>query len=102
MYDVTDAIKKAYKPFDVVICKSGSVGFIQEVNVNPCQDKIENQLSYAVCWIFGKETKHAWWRHEELQVQCNLFVKIAECMCHPFGGNEEFVGKVIFGGRDEC
>ena len=102
MYDTTDAIKKAFKPFDVVTCKGGSVGFIQEVNINGCQNELRWQLSYAVNWIVGKETKHAWWEHEELTYHCNLFVEIAQAMCHPFGTSEEFVAKLFSAPPQAC
>lgn len=95
MYDTTEAVKKAYKPFDVVTCADGSVGFIQEVSINGSQSHIKHQLSYAVHWFVGEETKYAWWDHEELSLHCNLFVEIAKTMCHPFGSNKEFVSKLF-------
>lgn len=95
MYDTTEAIKKAYKPFDIVSCKGGSVGFVQEVNINASQDDIRWQLSYSVHWLVGKETKGAWWEHDELKPHCNLFVEVSKAMCHPFGTNKAFVDKLF-------
>lgn len=81
----------AHKPFDIVTNKKGDVGFIQEVSANSCQDKPKHQIRYAVCWIVGSEYKHAWFYHEELTPHGNLFVKIAECACHPMGHNDRNV-----------
>ena len=102
MYDTKGAIEKAYKPFDVVTCENGSVGFIQEVSINACQQTTDGQLSYAVHWIVGKETKHAWWDHEELTPHCNLFVEVSKAMCHPFGNNEQFVAKLFSAPPQAC
>lgn len=89
MNKITDeTLINAYKPYDIVTDEKGNVGFIQEVNLNECQDEPKHQISYAVEWIVGKGNKHAWFKHEELTKHCNLFVKIAQASCHPFGGNE--------------
>ena len=95
-YLITDkTISDAYQPFDVVTNKNGDVGFVQEVSCNECQDDPKWQISYAVCWVVGNENKHAWWRHKELKKHCNLMFKIAENMCHPFGGNDRFVERIF-------
>lgn len=89
MYEVKKStLEWAYKPFDIVTNEEGDVGFIQEVSVNSCQDEPEHQISYAVKWIVGHETKHAWFNHDELTYHCNIFIKIAESACHPMGRNE--------------
>jgi hypothetical protein len=94
MYDTSEALQKAYKPFDVVTNKKGDVGFIQEVSINRCQPSINSQLSYAVNWFMGND-KHAWFDHDELTVLCNLFVKIAESTCHPMDNNKKHVSQLI-------
>lgn len=95
MYNTDAAIAKAYRPFDVVVCEGGSIGFIQEVNINSCQPNIEHQVSYAVHWFIGEETKHAWWDHHELRRHCNIFVEISKCVTHPFGSNAQYVEKLL-------
>jgi len=88
---VSEVTKKtltwAYKPFDIVTDKNGDVGFIQEVNVNECQDMPDDQISYAVNWLVGNGLRFAWFRHNELTYHCNLFVKISESACHPHSMN---------------
>ncbi len=92
MYEIKqETLNNAYKPFDVVTNKNGDVGFIQEVSVNDCQDEPSRQISYAVNWLVGDEYKHACFDHEELTLHCNIFVKIAEIACHPFGDNSSKV-----------
>ena len=88
-------LKKAYKPFDVVSDENGNVGLIQEVFVNECQDSFDAQISYAVKWLVGDATKHAWYAHCELKLHCNLFVVIAECACHPMSNNSKHVQKLF-------
>lgn len=87
MYNTDEAFKKAYKPYDIVSDQNGNVGFIQEVSINSGQVTPECQLSYAVNWLYGNNSKHAWFSHKELTVHCNLFVKIAEISTHPMGHN---------------
>jgi len=84
--------KSAHKPFDIVTDKNGNVGFIQEVNIN-CD---QNDVTYAVQWLIGYGGKIAWFEHDELTSHCNVFIKVAECACHAFGGNKKNV-KDIFG-----
>jgi len=91
----TETLSWAYKPFDVVTDKKGNVGFIEEVNVNECQDEPKEQISYAVNWLTGKETKNAWFDHSELESHCNLLIKIAERTCHPMGNNSNYVKRLI-------
>lgn len=86
-----DLLQKAYRPYDIVDDMRGSVGFIQEVDLNDSQDNPRHQLSYAVCWLAGKNTKHAWFEHEELRFHCNLFEMIAKASSHPFGNGERSV-----------
>lgn len=88
MYSVTDdTIKWSYKPYDLVEnLDDGSIGFIQEVNINECQVTPNEQISYAVEWMIGPCTKHAWFKHDELKKHCNIFQKIAEASCHGAGG----------------
>lgn len=95
MYQVTEeTLKEAYKPFDIVSDSNGSVGFIREVSVNSCQPD-GHQISYAIEWLFGSTVKVAWFDHSELKRHCNLMLKIAEGLCHPFGNNKEYVSKLI-------
>lgn len=95
MYKVEDkTIIEAYKPFDVVTSKEGSVGFIQEVNVNNCQEHPASQISYSVNWLIGHD-RSAWFNHDELERHCNLFVEIAKCACHPSGGYARDVEKIF-------
>ncbi len=91
MYEISEkTLICAYKPFDVVTDEKGNVGFIQEVNVNDCQPE-GYQISYAVDWLVGVGSKNAWYDHCDLIKHCNLFVKIAECSCHPFGSSKRKV-----------
>lgn len=95
MYEISkETLRNAYKPFDIVTCKDGSVGFIQEVSVNDGQPE-GCQISYAVNWMVGTQNKHAWFNHEDLIKHCNLFVKIAESSCHPFGSSGNSVKKLM-------
>ena len=92
MYEVKEeTLKWAYKPYDVVTNENGDVGFIQEVSVNSSQSHPEHQISYAVEWMVGDVSKHAWFSHNELTVHCNIFIKIAESSCHPMGSNSRAV-----------
>jgi hypothetical protein len=98
MYDTTQAIKIAYKPFDIVDDKHGNVGFIQEVSINDREKNTQCQISYVVIWLYGKglkNLKHAWWEHGELKRHCNLFVKIAKAACHPFNHNDIYVSRLL-------
>lgn len=81
MYNTDKAFEEAYKPYDVVTDKEGNVGFIQEVNINSCQESLRMQLSYAVNWLVGDNDKHAWFDHNELTSHTNLLLKIAESSC---------------------
>jgi hypothetical protein len=95
MYKITaQTLNDAYKPYDIVSDKDGNVGFVQEVSVNQCQPE-PHQIQYAVNWLTGDCSKHAWFKHNELEKHCNLFIKIAESSCHPSGGNEYWVKKLM-------
>lgn len=96
MYNTDEAFKKAYKPYDIVSDSNDNVGFIQEVNINSGQKTPEYQLSYAVNWLTGNNTQHAWFKHDQLTKHCNLFVKIAESSVHPMGNGEANV-KALMG-----
>lgn len=88
MYEVKkETLQNAYKPFDIVTNKRGSVGFIREVDVNDSQDNPKHQISYAVNWLVGKEYKCAWFSQDELIRHCNLFIKISQSACHQSGDN---------------
>jgi hypothetical protein len=92
MYDTKKAFKKAHRPFTIVRLNDGSVGLINEVSINHCQDKIDHQIGYSVLWFHNAtDNRNAWWKHKELNT-CkvgNLFDMIAEASCHPFGGNSK-------------
>lgn len=89
MFDVEqETLDWAHKPFDVVTNKDGDVGYIEEVNVNSSQKTPNEQISYSVRWLVGKETKSAWFDHHELIRHTNIFIEIAKSACHPFGNNE--------------
>lgn len=95
MYEVSEkTLKDAYKPYDIVTDKLGNVGFIQETDVSNGQPE-PHQISYAVVWIVGEGEKTAWYNHKELTKHCNLFIKIAECSCHPMGNNSITVEKLM-------
>lgn len=97
MYKVkNEALKKCHKPFDVVTNKDGDVGFIEEVNVNSCQEDHDFRISYSVNWMVGNKNKHAWFMHDELTAHCNIFVEIAKASCNSHGNNSRFV-ESIFG-----
>ncbi len=97
MYEITEkTLKDSYKPYDIVTDKSGNVGFIQEVNINECQPE-PCQISYSVEWLIGN-SHNAWYSRSELEKHCNIFVKIAECSCHPFGNNKKEVKKLMSSG----
>lgn len=87
------AYSVALKPYDVVTNASGDVGFIQEVSINEGQPSYP--VSYAVNWLVGDETKHAWFEAQELTVHSNILVKIAESSCHPSGRNSSYVSELI-------
>ena len=92
MYKVTkETLKKAYKPYDVVTNENGDVGIIQEVSVNSCQESFDWQISYAVNWIIGNESKHAWFHHKELIRHSNIFEEIAKMSCHASGNSENSI-----------
>lgn len=92
-----ETLNRAYKPFDVVTNSSGNVGFIQEVSINDCQPDKLHQISYAVKWLVynGGSEKAAWFTCDELTVHSNIFVSIAECACHPMGGNSVHVNTLF-------
>lgn len=90
----------SHKPFDVVTDEAGNTGFIREVSVNECQDTPGAQISYAVEWLIGNNTRSAWFAHEELTAHGNLLLRIAECACHPMGGNHSFVKRLFNAGDD--
>lgn len=96
MYKVEkDTLKHAYKPFDIVSDVTGSVGFIKEVNVNTCQSTPSAQISYSICWLYGPETKVAWFNHKELTKHCNLFFKIAESTVNNHSSAGRWVEKLF-------
>jgi hypothetical protein len=96
MHNIEEAIKKSYKPYDIVSDKNGSVGFIQEVSVNDGRSNPQDQLSYAVKWFYGNNIKHAWFYHEELEKHGNIFEEIALASLHPFGTGKKYT-KIILG-----
>jgi hypothetical protein len=93
-----ETLKNAHKPYDIVTDESGNVGFIRETSVNEGQTTPDAQIGYAVEWIIGEGIKSAWYKHSDLKKHCNLFVKIAECSCHPFGNNRSKVKKIMGAG----
>tara|TARA_R110002096_G_scaffold181526_1_gene359232 strand:- start:1 stop:315 length:315 start_codon:yes stop_codon:yes gene_type:complete len=91
MYKIKKStLQQAYKPYDVVSTKDGQVGFIKEVNVNDCQPKVYDQISYSITWLVGTNY-NAWWKHEDLLWHSNIFIEIAKASTHPFGRNESNV-----------
>ena len=87
--------RRAYKPYDIVSDDKGNVGFVQEVSINDSQATFNSQIGYSVIWLKGEGEKNAWFSQEELSRHCNLFIKIAECSCHPFGQNEQCVEELF-------
>jgi len=91
-----ETLSKVHKPFDFVESKKGSLGYIQEVSVNECQDGFDNQVSYYVNWIKNVAHEHnAWWNHNDLSVLGNMFKEIAKCSVHPFGNNKGVIDKIM-------
>ena len=88
-----ETIRKCYKPYDVVTNKDNDVGYIQEVNLNDCQDGFDNQVSYSVNWLVG-HSYNAWWKHNDLTKHGNIFEEIARNSCHPFGGGKRSIDKI--------
>ena len=100
MHPIADEVlKKCFLPFDVVSDKDGNVGLIQEVNLNDCQPEAEDQVSYSVCWLVGRARKVAWFRHAELDRHSNIFEKISEMSCHPFGRGKNAISILRSAGR---
>jgi len=90
--------KKAFKPFDVVLLEDGSVGFIQEVNLNKCQTGFNSCVSYSIHWFRNTAyNKSAWFNHSELEgrINGNFMIEVAKCMCHPFGSSSGGVDMVF-------
>ena len=59
---------KAYKKYDVVTDKYGSVGLITEQSPAHLEEP-----TYVVDWIRGSTTKVAWFHNHELVVHFNMF-----------------------------
>lgn len=98
MFKITEkTLKESLKPYDVVTDKYGNVGFIREVNVNSGQEE-PHQISYSVEWMVGLGDKNAWFIDKELTRHCNIFIKIAECSCHPFGNSARRVEELFKSG----
>ncbi len=96
MYTISEkTMNEAYKPFDIVSIENGSVGYINEVSVNTCQDDPMEQLKYSITWLYGDNDKNAWWYGYELRYHCNLFIKIAEETCNTNSNNDKYV-KTLF------
>lgn len=97
MYDkeFNKLLDKCYKPYDVVDDGKCSVGFIQEVQINDCQNGFDDMVSYSVVWFYGPNTTAAWFSHDSLTRHCNLFEEIAKCSCHPFGRNKRYVEQLM-------
>jgi hypothetical protein len=97
MYKVTqETLKAAYKPFDIVEDENGSVGLVQEVNVNSCQLNPQHQISYSVLWLVSKgSTRSAWYNHKELTKHSNLMVEVAKGMCHPGGNSRSSIDELF-------
>jgi len=90
-----EILKKAYKPYDVVTNKNGDVGFIQETDISEDQEEFNHQVQYSVIWLVGKESKVAWFDHDELTKHKNIFIEIAKCLCDPNGDSERWVEKLM-------
>lgn len=100
MTDVSEVIAIAYYPYDVVLSPCGSMGFIDEVNINRSQSEINDQLSYSVKWFHNVNLlKSAWWKHEDLTVVDNIFRAIAKNSCHPMGRNSSWVDDLMTRGE---
>ena len=100
MYKIEEeTLKNSLKPFDLVKLTNGDIAYIKEVSVNDGQITENSQISYSIRLLYGTETKTAWYNRSELEFICNLFVKFAEDMVHPFGTNREWVGKLVNAGR---
>lgn len=95
MDDVSRTLKKCFKPFDVVTDSKKRVGFIQEVSISDCQEGFDDQVEYCVHFIVPNDGTEAWLTHKELKKHCNIFVEIAKIAAEGFGGNEEYVEKIM-------
>ena len=85
-----------YKPFDVVLTKDGTMAYITEVSIDCSADGSEYWVSYSVNYLSKNNTGvMAWFDHDELIYQCNLFVKIAESAAGP--GNGSLVSSLMKG-----
>jgi len=92
---MSDTLKRAYKPFDIVTDIDNNVGYINEVSINENQDRFETQVSYSVVWIIGKGDKCAWYYHEELRSHTNMLAEIARAACQTHGQNAKWVDKLM-------
>ena len=100
MYKVSDqALKKAHKPFDIVQFPDGELAYINEVNVNNCQESPEHQISYSINFITENPNGHknAWYCYETLafKVIGNMLVLMAEAACHNALYSGDWVEKVL-------
>lgn len=97
MSEITkESYRKTHKPYDVITIKGyEGVALIKEVSCNSCQDVFEDQISYSAVWITGKESKVAWFNHDEITVHSNIFMIIAELSCHEFSNNDIEVKNVL-------
>jgi len=101
-------LQNALKPFDIVSIKGGTdrfndgrifgkesdinVGFIQEVSLDSNQTEPRHRVSYSVEWLINDSDYHnAWFHPGDLKAHGNLFIKIAECSCHPSGHSRDDV-----------
>lgn len=95
-YDISESIKMAYKPYDVVTDKFNNVGFIQEVSINACQSTVDTQLQYSVCWLINLTNAHvAWYSNHQLTVHSNIFKEIAKASVHQMGNNKNVVDMLM-------
>lgn len=100
MYKVSEeALKKAYKPFDLVRFPDGELAYISEVNVNVCQESPEAQISYSVNFITENKANHknAWYHYqtEAFEVLANIFVLIGQSACHNMGNSQQWVERIL-------
>ena len=89
-----DIIKKSFKPYDIVSDKTGSLGFIQDVNFNRYQPE-EFQVSYSIHWVMGKGDRHSWYDHDDLTRHGNVFIEIAKMATDHRCGTEGDVERIF-------
>lgn len=81
------------KPLDIVETPKGGIAIVKE-----CSPKSSNLPinKYSVRFIKNPNNEHnAWYHEKELKLLKSLPILLAECMCHPFGDNEQYLENIF-------